>query len=315
MEARLVPQAGFPLELIRVAGLKGIGGAKFLRNLAMLPAGLWDSEKILRRYRFNAALGVGGYASGPMILLASLHRVPSVVFEPNVEPGFTNRVLAGSATRIAVAHKETAAWFGKQAVVTGCPVRPEFFAVPPKEHGAPFTVLITGGSRGALPINRAVIDSLDLLAARKNQLFIVHQTGERDYNAVRVAYARREFQAEVLPFIENMAERFAQADLIVCRSGAITVAEVSASGRAAIFIPFGASTDAHQTRNAAAMHEVGAARLLPQDELTPERLTTEIFSLLDQPWRIREMEDRARSLGRPRAVEDIVDLLEAVERP
>ena len=148
-----------------------------------------------------------------------------------------------------------------------------------------------------MPINRAVVDSLDLLAARKNQLFVVHQTGERDYNAVRVAYARREFHAEVLPFIENMAERFAQADLIVCRSGAITVAEVSASGRAAIFIPFGASTDAHQMRNAAAMQDAGAARLLPQDELTPERLTNEIFSLLDQPRRIEEMEDRARVAG------------------
>ena len=314
MEARLVPQAGLPLELIRVAGLKGIGGAKFLRNAAMLPAGLWDSEKVLRRRRFNAALGVGGYASGPMMLLAAMHRIPSVVFEPNVEPGFTNRVLAGLATRIAVASQETATRFGAKAVVTGCPIRKEFFAVPRKEHREPFHILITGGSRGALPINRAVVDSLDRLAARKNQLFIVHQTGERDYNAVRVAYARRQFQAEVVPFIENMAERFAQADLIVCRSGAITVAEVSASGRAAIFIPFGAATDAHQTRNAQAMQDAGAARLLPQDELTPERLTTEIFSLLDQPRRITEMEDRARALARPRAVEDIVDLLESVAR-
>jgi UDP-N-acetylglucosamine--N-acetylmuramyl-(pentapeptide) pyrophosphoryl-undecaprenol N-acetylglucosamine transferase len=314
MEARLVPQAGFPLEMVRVAGLKGIGGMRFLRNAAMLPAGLWDSEKILRRHGFDAALGVGGYASGPMMLFAVLHRIPTVIFEPNVEPGFTNRVLSRMVTRIAVAHEQTAERLGYRAVVTGCPVRSEFFAVPPKEHRAPFTVLITGGSRGALPINRAVIDSLDLLAARKNQLFIVHQTGERDYNAVRVAYERREFQAEVVPFIENMAERFAQADLIVCRSGAITVAEVSASGRAAIFIPFGASTDAHQTRNAAAMQEAGAARLLPQDELTPERLTNEIFSLLDQPRRIQEMEGRARALAHPRAVEDIVDLLEGVAR-
>jgi UDP-N-acetylglucosamine--N-acetylmuramyl-(pentapeptide) pyrophosphoryl-undecaprenol N-acetylglucosamine transferase len=310
-----VPQAGLPLELVRVAGLKGIGGAKFLRNAAMLPAGLWDSEKILRRHRFSAALGVGGYASGPMMLLAALHRVPTVVFEPNAEPGFTNRVLARMATRVAVAHQATASRFGRKAVVTGCPVRPEFFAIPKKEHRAPFHVLITGGSGGALPINRAVVDSLDRLAARKNQLFVVHQTGERDYNAVRVAYARREFHAEVLPFIENMAERFAQADLIVCRSGAITVAEVAASGRAAIFIPFGASTDAHQTRNATAMQEARAARLLPQDELTPERLTTEIFSLLDQPRRIEEMEDRVRSLARPRAVEDIVDLLDGMARP
>jgi UDP-N-acetylglucosamine--N-acetylmuramyl-(pentapeptide) pyrophosphoryl-undecaprenol N-acetylglucosamine transferase len=301
MEAKLVPQAGLPLETIRVAGLKGIGGAKFLRNAAMLPAGLWDSQRILSRHRFDVAFGVGGYASGPMMLVAAMHRIPSVVFEPNVEPGFTNRVLANIATRVAVAHAETAERLGSKAVVTGCPVRPEFFSVPPREHWEPFRILVTGGSRGALPINRAVVDSLDILATRKNQLFVVHQTGERDYNAVRVAYARREFHAEVLPFIENMAEQFAQADLIVCRSGAITVAEISAAGRAAIFIPFGASTD--------------AARLLPQDELTPERLTNEIFSLLDQPRRLAEMENRARALARPRAVEDIVDLLEKVATP
>lgn len=312
LEVKLVPQAGMPLEFIRAAGLKGIGGARLLKNLALLPAGVWDSHQILSRHSFNVAFGVGGYASGPMMLMAALCSVPTVIFEPNVEPGFTNRVLARIATRIAVAHQPTADRLGRRAVLTGCPVRPEFFAIRPREHVAPFTILITGGSRGALPINRAVISSLDLLKKRKNQLFVVHQTGERDYNAVRVAYEKRGIQAEVLPFIENMAERFAQADLIVCRSGAITVAEVTASGRAAIFIPFGASTDAHQTRNAAAMQDAGAARLLPQEELTPERFTSEIFTLLDQPRRIREMEDRARALARPRAVEDIVDLLESI---
>ncbi|MGA8144486.1 MAG: undecaprenyldiphospho-muramoylpentapeptide beta-N-acetylglucosaminyltransferase [Candidatus Acidiferrales bacterium] len=315
LEAKLVPQAGLPLETIRAAGLKGMSGAKLIRNAALLPLGMWDSAAILRRHRFAAAFGVGGYASGPMMLLATLHSIPTVVFEPNVEPGFTNRVLANMATRVAVAHAETADKLGRRAILTGCPVRPEFFAVPPKDHQAPFTILITGGSRGALPINRAVVDALDRLVLRKNQLFIVHQTGERDYNAVRVAYAKREFKAEVLPFIENMAERFAQADLIVCRSGAITVAEISAAGRAAIFIPFGAATDAHQMRNAEAMQNAGAARLLPQSELTPERLAAEIFSLLDQPRRISEMEDRARSQAKPRAVEDIVDLLEKVARP
>jgi UDP-N-acetylglucosamine--N-acetylmuramyl-(pentapeptide) pyrophosphoryl-undecaprenol N-acetylglucosamine transferase len=312
LEAKLVPQAGLPLELIRVAGLKGIGGTKFLRNLALLPAGLWDSERIIERHDFSAAFGVGGYASGPMMLLAAMHAIPSVVFEPNVEPGFTNRVLANMATGVAVAHSETAKRLGGKAVLTGCPVRKEFFSISPKRHGTPFRILITGGSRGAAPINRAVIGSLDALCARKNQVFVVHQTGERDYNDVRSAYEQHEFAAEVLPFIENMAERFAQADLIVCRSGAITVAEVSAAGRAAIFIPFGASTDAHQTRNAEAMQNAGAARLLPQDELTPARLTSEIFSLLDQPHRLAEMETRARALARPRAVEDIVDLLEKV---
>jgi len=312
IEARLVPQAGLPFEPIRIAGLKGIGSGKFLRNAAMLPAGLWDSERILRRYRFDAALGVGGYASGPMILLALLHGIPGVIFEPNVEPGFTNRVLARLATRVAVAHPQTASQLGRRAVVTGCPVRQEFFAVPPKPHGPPFNVLITGGSQGAAPINRAVVGALAQFATKKNQLFIVHQTGERDYNAVRTAYAQHDLRAEVVAFIENMAERFARADLIVCRSGAITVAEVSASGRAAIFIPFGAATDAHQARNAAAMQQAGAARLLPQAELTPGRLATEIFSLLDEPRKIEDMEARARALARPRAVEDLVNLLEEV---
>jgi UDP-N-acetylglucosamine--N-acetylmuramyl-(pentapeptide) pyrophosphoryl-undecaprenol N-acetylglucosamine transferase len=310
LEAKLVPQVGLPLEFIRVAGLKGIGGARLVRNAALLPAGLWDSEKIIRRHRFDAAFGVGGYASGPMMLAARLHGIPGVVFEPNAVPGFTNRILARIATRVAIGFGETAHPFGPKAIVTGIPVRPEFLAVQPKEHRLPLNLLVTGGSRGALPINRAFVDSLDLLAARKNQLFIVHQTGERDYNAVRVAYARRELRAEVLPFIENMAERFAQADLIVCRSGAITVAEVSAAGRAAIFIPFAAATDAHQTRNAEAMQSAGAARLLPQLELTPDRLTNEIFSFLDQPSRITEMENRARALAHPRAVQEIVALLE-----
>jgi len=310
LEAKLVPQAGLPLETIRVAGLKGMGGKKLFRNLAVLPLGLWDSASIIRRSHVQAALGVGGYASGPMILVASLCSIPTVIFEPNIEPGFTNRILADRATRVAVAYQETADRLGRKTIVTGCPVRREFFSVPSKEHRAPFNILITGGSQGALPINRAFVDALDLLKARKNQLFIVHQTGERDYNAVRVAYAQREFNAEVVPFIGNMAERFAQADLIVCRSGAITVAEVAAAGRAAIFIPFGAATDAHQMRNALAMQSAGAARVLPQSELAPERLASEIFSLLDQPRRIVEMETRARALAKPRAVEDIVDLLE-----
>ncbi|HEY0703270.1 MAG TPA: undecaprenyldiphospho-muramoylpentapeptide beta-N-acetylglucosaminyltransferase [Candidatus Acidoferrales bacterium] len=312
MEARLVPQAGLPLETIRVAGLKGMGGLKLLKNAGLVPAGLWDSEKIIQRHKFGAAFGVGGYAAGPMILAARLHGIPSLIFEPNVEPGFTNRVLAGISTRVACGFAETAQRFGAKAVVTGIPVRQEFFAAPRHEHREPFNILITGGSRGALPINRAVIDSLDLLLPRKNRLFIVHQTGERDYNAVRVAYARREVHAEVVPFIENMAERFAQADLIVCRSGAITVAEVAAAGRAAIFIPFGAATDAHQTRNAEAMQNAGAARLLPQTELTPDRLTREIFSLMDQPEKIAEMETCARKLARPDAVADIVNIVESL---
>jgi len=317
LEMKLVPEAGLPLETIRSAGLKGIGGMKFARNAALLPLSLADSLGIVRRHGFAAAFGVGGYASGPMMLSAWMASVPSVIFEPNAEPGFTNRVLARLADRVAAGYEETVKRWGRKAVVTGCPIRAEFFAAPPSEplsSTRPLRLLITGGSQGALPINRAVVDAMDLLAARKHQLNVVHQTGERDYNAVRVAYARREFNAEVLPFIGNMAERFAQADLIVCRSGAITVAEVAASGRAAIFIPFGAATDSHQMYNARALADHGAARLIPQPELTGERLAREVFSLLDQPSQLSEMASRTHTLARPRAVQDIVDLIEGVAR-
>jgi UDP-N-acetylglucosamine--N-acetylmuramyl-(pentapeptide) pyrophosphoryl-undecaprenol N-acetylglucosamine transferase len=310
IEARLVPQAGYPLETIRSAGLKGIGGMKLVRNLAKLPLSMWDSFSILRRHKFCAALGVGGYAAGPVMLAAVLSGIPTVVFEPNAEPGFTNRVLADMATRIATAYETPTKLWPRKATLTGIPVRSEFFKIPPRAPSEPFHILITGGSQGALIINRTLIDAADLLAAQQERISIVHQTGERDYNAVRVAYARREIHAEVLPFIGNMAERFAQADLIVCRAGAITAAEVAASGRAAIFIPFGASTDSHQLRNAQEMERAGAARLIPEPQLTAERLTQEIFGLLDRPAALEEMAANARRLAKPHAVQEIVNLIE-----
>ena len=312
IESRLVPEAGFALETIRSAGLKGIGGMKFVRNVAKLAPAMWDSFTILRRHKFAAAVGVGGYAAGPMMLAAVLRGMPTLVFEPNAEPGFTNRVLARIVTRVATAYEAPTKLWGRKATLTGIPVRPEFFAISQRPPGEPFHILITGGSQGALAINRTLVDAADLLATKKNRVSIVHQTGERDYNAVRVAYARREINAEVVPFIGNMAERFAQADLIVCRAGAITAAEVAAAGRAAIFIPFGASTDSHQLRNAQEMQRAGAARLIPEPQITAERLTQEIFSLLDDPTELQAMAANARRLAKPRAVQDLVDLVQGL---
>jgi len=161
-------------------------------------------------------------------------------------------------------------------------------------------------------INRAFVDAMDRLAVRKEELSIVHQTGERDYNAVRTAYARREYAAEVVPFLSNMAERFAWADVIVCRAGAITASEIAAAGRAAIFIPFGAATDSHQLRNAQAMASAGAGRVIPESELNADRLCSEIFSLLDQPREMEKMMIAARGLATPNAARDIVNLIEEV---
>ena len=314
IEMKLVPQAGLPLETIRVAGLKGKGGTTLVKNLAMLGMGLADAFGVLKRHRPAAAFGVGGYAAGPMLLATWLRGIPNVIFEPNAEPGFTNKVLAHLAKRIATGYQVSAqAWRGK-AVVTGCPVRPEFFSIAARRPGKSLRLLITGGSQGALPINRAFMDAAERLAGRKTELQIVHQTGERDYNDVRAAYARSGFSAEVSPFLTNMAERFAWADIIVCRAGAITAAEVAAAGKAAIFIPFGRATDSHQLRNAQEMVNGGAGRLIPEPELTAERLAREIFSLLDQPGDIEQLSTKARGLAHPFAAREIVNLIEEATR-
>jgi len=310
IEMKLVPQAGLPLETLRVAGLKGKGGATLVKNLAMLAPAMLDAQRVLLKHRPFAALGVGGYAAGPMLLATWLAGIPNVIFEPNAEPGFTNKVLARIAERIATGYEVSAQQWGEKAILTGCPVRQEFFSIAPRQCSKPLRLLITGGSQGALPINRAFVDAMDRLAARKSELSIVHQTGERDYDAVRTAYARREILAEVLPFLSNMPERFAWADVIVCRAGAITAAEIAAAGRAAIFIPFGRATDSHQLRNAQEMARAGAGRLITEAELTADKLTSEIFSLLDQPCEIGKLSSKARALARPQATRDIVNLIE-----
>jgi UDP-N-acetylglucosamine--N-acetylmuramyl-(pentapeptide) pyrophosphoryl-undecaprenol N-acetylglucosamine transferase len=313
IEMKLVPAAGLPLETIRVAGLKGKGGTTLLKNLAMLGSGVSDAFGVLKRHRPAVAFGVGGYAAGPMLLATWLLGIPNVIFEPNAAPGFTNKVLAHLAKRIATGYAVSAQALGKKAVVTGNPVREEFFAIEPRKPQKPFRLLVTGGSQGALPVNRAFMEATELLAKRKSEMRIVHQTGERDYNNVRAAYARYEMDAEVAPFLSNMAERFAWADVIVCRAGAITAAEVAAAGRAAIFIPFGKATDSHQLRNAQEMTNAGAGRLIAEPELNAERLTKEIFSLLDQPGDIEALSTKARSLAHPNAAREIVNLIEEAE--
>jgi UDP-N-acetylglucosamine--N-acetylmuramyl-(pentapeptide) pyrophosphoryl-undecaprenol N-acetylglucosamine transferase len=315
IEMKLVPAAGLPLETIRVAGLKGKGGVTLLKNLAMLGSGLVDAFGVVKRHKPAVAFGVGGYAAGPMLLATWLHGIPNVIFEPNAEPGLTNRSLARLAKRIATGYPVSAKAWGPRAVVTGCPVRPEFFTIQPRKPQRPFRLLITGGSQGAMPINRTFIEAAPLLAKRKDEMRIVHQTGERAYNDVSVAYARQEMQVEVAPFLNNMAERFAWADIIVCRAGAITAAEVAAAGRAAIFIPFGKATDSHQLRNAQEMTNAGAGRLIAEPELNAERLTKEIFSLLDQPQEIERLASNAHGLAHPNAVREITDLIEQAAGP
>ncbi|HXM97546.1 MAG TPA: undecaprenyldiphospho-muramoylpentapeptide beta-N-acetylglucosaminyltransferase [Candidatus Dormibacteraeota bacterium] len=314
IEMKLVPEAGLELETLRVAGLKGKSGTTLLKNLAMLGSAMKDARRVVEKHEPVAAFGVGGYAAGPMLLTTWLHAVPNVIFEPNAEPGFTNKVLAVISQRIATGYEVSSRRWAGKAVVTGCPVRPEFFAIEPRKMAKPFRLLITGGSQGALPINCAFVDAMDFLAARKNELAIVHQTGERDYDAVRTAYARREISAEVVKFVTNMAERFDWADAIVCRAGAITAAEVAAAGRAAIFIPFGHATDSHQLRNAQEMTRAGAARVIVETELSAERLVKEIFDLVEHPEETEALASKAREMAHPHAAREIVNLIEEVAK-
>jgi UDP-N-acetylglucosamine--N-acetylmuramyl-(pentapeptide) pyrophosphoryl-undecaprenol N-acetylglucosamine transferase len=312
IEARLVPAAGLKLETIRSAGLKGMGPVRLLRNALQLAPALFGSAAILRRHRFAGAFCVGGYAAGPIMLLAAMSGMRTVIFEPNAEPGFSNRLLAMFATRMATGYPSVAESWGARAQFTGCPVRPEFFACPPRRPIAPYQVLVTGGSQGAGVINRAIVNALDIFAAQNFPLSLVHQTGERDYNEVRSAYESRNVRAEVAPFFTDMSERFAQADLIVCRAGAITVAEIAAAGRAALFIPFGAATDSHQLRNAQEMARAGAARLIPEPELSGQRLAEEIANLIRDPQQLVDLGARARQLARPYAARDIADMIDEV---
>jgi UDP-N-acetylglucosamine--N-acetylmuramyl-(pentapeptide) pyrophosphoryl-undecaprenol N-acetylglucosamine transferase len=314
LENKLVPAAGIPLEHIRSAGLKGMGAAKLAGHLAMLFPGFWDSASILRRHKFNAAFGMGGYAAGPVLLLAAFKGIPVVIFEPNAEPGFTNRILARFATRIATGYEETARRWGKKAFFTGCPVREEFRFAEPRRPEPPFRILITGGSQGARPINRAVRDALPHLSARKNDLELVHQTGEREFQDVQAAYSAADFPAQVQPFLNDMPQRMARADLIISRSGQTTIAEITAVGRAALFIPFAGASDNHQFRNAQALVQAGAARVIAEKELTGERLAQEVLALVSRPDELTLLASRARQFARPDATREIVNLIEQVAR-
>jgi UDP-N-acetylglucosamine--N-acetylmuramyl-(pentapeptide) pyrophosphoryl-undecaprenol N-acetylglucosamine transferase len=269
-----------------------------------LPTAIFRSRKILSEFRPDVVIGVGGYASGPAMLAAALSGVPTLAFEPNVVPGLANRIMAPIVSSAAVHFEETCRYF-QRCQVTGVPVRRAFFNLPPNPAGSPPTLLVFGGSQGAHAINHAVIQSLEALSAQVPGIHLIHQTGERDYNDAQAAYLRSGARAEVFPFIEEMAEMFARADLLVCRSGASTVAEVTAAGKPAILIPFPHATDDHQLRNAETLERAGAAVLIAEKELTSERLVGAVRELLGDPARLGRMSAASRKLSHPEAAREI----------
>jgi len=309
LESKIVPREGFSLELIKVGALKGVSLFERIKSLARLPMSFVAARGILKRFKPDVVIGVGGYSSGPTLLMAALSRIPSMVVEPNAMPGFTNRVLARFVDSAALSFEEAKKYFGKRGVVTGNPVRHDFARLPKKTRGGALNVLIFGGSQGAHAINVAIVSSLSLLASLKDRLAITHQTGEADFEVVKRGYTDAGFdRAEVMPFIHDMSERFRAADVLICRSGATTAAEVSAAGKAAIFVPFPFATDDHQRKNAEAFERAGAGRMILQKELTPSRLADELKRLIDHREEIDRMEAASRGLGRVDSTEKVVDL-------
>jgi UDP-N-acetylglucosamine--N-acetylmuramyl-(pentapeptide) pyrophosphoryl-undecaprenol N-acetylglucosamine transferase len=308
IENRLVPAAGFPLQLVRVGALKNVSLITRVKTAFDLPRALWDASRMLNEFAPDVVIGVGGYASGPAMLAAVVKHIPTLAFEPNVVPGFANRVVAQFVSAAAVHFEETAKYF-RHAEVTGVPVRPAFFEIPPKRGGTP-TLLVFGGSQGAHAINDAMIRCLPVLRREAPGIHIIHQTGERDYNDALAAYqsvgeSAAVFRFEVFRFIEEMPAAFARADLVVCRSGASTVAEIAAAGKPAVFVPFPRAADDHQRVNAEALARHGAAVVVEESKLEGVWLAETIAALLQDSQRLQQMSQAARELAHPNAAREI----------
>jgi UDP-N-acetylglucosamine--N-acetylmuramyl-(pentapeptide) pyrophosphoryl-undecaprenol N-acetylglucosamine transferase len=314
IESRVVPREGFPLDLVRTAGMKGKSLVDRARGALLVPLGLLDGWRIVSSRQPSLVVGVGGYSSGPVVMVAALRGVPTMLLEQNAVPGLTNRLLARVVKAAAVTFDSTQAFFGSKAFVSGNPVRPEFFApAAPKQESALddqtsiTRVLVFGGSQGAHAINVAMVEAAAQLATAAATLRLVHQTGERDVEMVRAGYREAGVSAEVEPFLFDMGRRLREADVIVCRAGATTLAEITAAGKAAILIPLPTATDDHQRKNAEALAAAGAADLLLQKDLTGGVLGGRVLALARDPARRSQIADAARSLARPDAARVIVD--------
>ena len=353
LESKLVPQAGYPLELIQVGQLKNVSLATRARTLLDLPRAVLRARTLLRAFRPHVVVGVGGYASGPAMAAAILARIPTLAFEPNAAPGLANR-LVGKWVSAAAVNFAPAARFFRNAQVTGIPVREAFFALPPRPATAPPHLLVFGGSQGARVFNHILPQILPALLEAVPGLTLLHQSGARSADQTQAAFlaaaepdtpqpaatalaeisaaqaaaaiaaeattesaltARAAFEPsvtarwQVSAFLDDMPARFAAADLVLARSGASTVAELCAAGKPSLLVPFPLAADDHQARNAAVLQESGAATMLLEAELTPERLLRDLAALFTDRDRLTRMGEHARSLARPDAARHIATMV------
>lgn len=315
IEEKLVPRAGYPLMVLKLGSLKRVSLARRLKTFYQLPFSLIQSTRYILRHQPQAVLGVGGYASGPLVLMARLLRVfgltssRTAILEQNSVPGFTNRVLGRFVDSVFCSFPGTEEQFSHGRVkVTGNPVRGVMSRLAPASRD-PFTIFIFGGSLGAQGINTMVLESLQHLTEVRGRLRWIHQTGDSDYERVREGYHKAGIEARVEKFIHEMPQAYAESSLLICRSGASTLAEIAAVGRAAVLVPLPTASDNHQEKNARVFSEAGAAVLLLQGGGAGERLAHLVRELIAETGRIDRMESAVIAFYRPDAAREIVETL------
>ena len=312
IEFKVLPKEGFPLKTIYSGGLLGKKGLNLLLSCAMIPIGILQSLAWLMRKKPGLVVGVGGYVSGPLVLSAWVLRIPILIHEQNSIPGATNKWLGKIADKIAVSFKESLKYFpANKAIETGNLIRDELCVSKKETSPLPsdkFNVLVLGGSQGAHSINAGMVDAMDELPQKKDQLHIIHQTGERDCEWVKNQYTQKGISADVRPFIHDMAEQYKKASLIICRAGATTLAEITACGKMAVLIPYPHATHNHQEHNARILESAQAAEIILDKDVSGARLAQSIANAMQQPEKRRAMENNCYALGKRDATKKVLQL-------
>jgi UDP-N-acetylglucosamine--N-acetylmuramyl-(pentapeptide) pyrophosphoryl-undecaprenol N-acetylglucosamine transferase len=313
LEGKIVPAAHFPLEMVDASGFVGKTFAKQLGALARLPKGFLEARALLSKYRPRAVVGVGGYVTMPVLMAARALGIPTLIHESNAVPGVANKFLNRFATRTAVGLAAANAHFKRPGLVTGTPVRKEFFEIPALDPAAATRrLLVFGGSQGSRVINRSVARAAVLL--EKSGLEVIHQTGDKDLAGTRSRYTRLPAGWKVEPFLPRLHEELAWADLVLCRAGALTVSELAAAGRPAILVPFSAAAGGHQLENARALYRAGAAAVMEEKDLSAENLAGAVSQLLKDREKLVTMGQKARAIARPDAAQNLAKLLFQIEK-
>ncbi len=308
LEQKIVPAAGYPLELVDASGFVGKSMGKQLRSLARVPKGFFEARALLKKHRARAVVGVGGYVTVPVLMAARSLGIPTLIHESNAQPGVANRFLNRFATRTAVGLAAANAHLRRAGIVTGTPVRREFFEIAPFDPNATTRrLLVFGGSQGSRVINRAMARAAVLL--EKSGLEVVHQTGEKDLTGTRQRYTRVPANWKIEPFLPRLWEQMAAADLVLSRAGAMTVSELAAAGRPSILVPFGAAAAGHQLENARALYRAGASIVIDEKQFEAESLAGTIAEVMKDRARLAAMAQKAKSLARPNAAADLARLL------